>query len=59
MLRVGFYFREGLTDVTVIVKGLGSGFHQPVDEQHSLNLVSVSCSVNNLTKEIENTFYSI
>ena len=27
-------------DVTVVVKGLGAGFHQRVDGQHSLDLVS-------------------
>ena len=31
--------REGLENIHVVVKGLGAGFHQPVDGLHCLTLV--------------------
>ena len=33
-------FRKGLTKVRLVMKGLGAGFHQPVDGVHCLSLVS-------------------
>nr|XP_006821655.1 PREDICTED: cadherin-like and PC-esterase domain-containing protein 1-like [Saccoglossus kowalevskii] len=34
--------REGLTGIKKIMKGLGSGFHQPIEGVHCLSLVSVN-----------------
>ena len=36
-------YRQGLTKIRVIVKGLGAGFHQPVDGLHCLSEVSYTC----------------
>ena len=33
--------REGLTDIRIVMKTLGAGFHQPVDGLHCLTLVGV------------------
>ncbi len=33
--------REGLENIHVVVKGLGAGFHQPVEGLHCLTLVKI------------------
>ncbi len=34
-----FCYRKGFSNVKLVMKGLGAGFHQPVDGMHSLTMV--------------------